>query len=191
MSPQSDQLDALALAAQSHDFDGILYLVRQGASPDSPLGDATLLTWAVRQGQAGLAQSLVEARANPDLGDAEGDTPLMHAARHGLQEIVEFLVEAGADPLARNRAGKTAREAALAARTELTKEINDPNADQSSLESLFGRYGRIVTMLDDAEKNRAEENRTRAREIAAFHTGSAGTVTILSPIKFAKPGGAP
>lgn len=43
-----------------------------------------------------------------DVGDAEGDTPLMWAAESGLEEMVELLLKNGASVNLRNKDGKTA-----------------------------------------------------------------------------------
>lgn len=47
-------------------------------------------------------------RAYMDSKDADGMTPLMYAAREGRLEIVEYLVQRGADTKAQNNAGWTA-----------------------------------------------------------------------------------
>jgi ankyrin repeat protein len=174
-----DFLYSLTQAAESYDFDGIFYLLNEGAHPDSPLGDDTLLTWLVRQGQEKLVHRLFEFRADVDLADKAGNTPLIHAAQLGMQEIVEALVEAGADPFRRNSAGKTAYEAAQQARQRVFHDIDDPNADVSSIESHVSRLARITLILEEAEVSRALKN-----EIDSCHLGAPKEVAITPPLKF-------
>lgn len=170
---------SLAQAAESHDFDGIVELLHAGAHPDAPLGDDTLLIWTVRQGQQRLAHSLIAFRADVDLADAAGNTPLIHAAQLGMQEIVEILVEAGADPFRRNGAGKTAYEATQEARQKYFNDIDDPNADISSIESHVSRLARITLILEEAEAARAVKN-----EIDSCHAGTPADVAVVPPLKF-------
>jgi ankyrin repeat protein len=51
---------------------------------------------------------LLEAKADVDLADLEGVTPLMKAARSGQEAAVEALLKGGADPSQRDRAGRDA-----------------------------------------------------------------------------------
>lgn len=174
-----DLLHSLTQAADSYDFDGIFYLLKEGAHPDSALGDGTLLTWLVRQGQEKLVQRLFEFRADVDLADKAGNTPLIHAAQLGMQEIVEALVDAGADPFRRNGEGKTAYEAAQESRRRLISEPDDPNADISSIESHVSRLARIALILEEAEAARALKN-----EIDSCHAGAPRDVVIAPPLRF-------
>jgi hypothetical protein len=48
-----------------------------------------------------------------DAYDREGNTPLMIAAYHGNAEVIEALLEAGADPGLYNEAGETALDIAV------------------------------------------------------------------------------
>lgn len=182
-SPQDFSI-SLAEAAERYDFDGIARLVSQGASPDSRLGDATLLTWAVRQGQEGLVRGLLDARANPDQGDGAGVTPLIHAARLRLESIVDILLEGGADPFLRGKAGRDPYDAALEGRDALSLEFDDPNVGTGDLETQAGRCGRIMLSLAEAGKRRAVAN-----EIVACHAGAPDAVTVRPPLRLIRPGG--
>ena len=64
---------------------------------DAPDGNRqTLLMWASRTGHEAIIMSLVAAKADLDLKDAEGRTALSHAIAGGRVRVVKFLVEKGA-----------------------------------------------------------------------------------------------
>ncbi len=46
--------------------------------------------------------------ADPNIGNGDGDTPLMYASCHGYTECANLLLEHGANPLVRNFRGVTA-----------------------------------------------------------------------------------
>jgi len=96
----------VALAALSCDVKTLKAYLDAGGDPNAvaKIDDAqptTLLITAANNGQVECMRVLVEHGAKLELADAEGDTPLLRAARHvyrtGL-ESVRFLLDAGADP---------------------------------------------------------------------------------------------
>ena len=128
--------EKVAAAATDHDFPAIVDLVGGGASPDSSVpGFGTLLIYAVTQGQQELAEFLVGRGASVDRADDAGNTPLMHAARLCLPDIVSSLLERDASPLLRNNDGKNAFEAARAGAKSLTDEFNDTSMAVEDLEN--------------------------------------------------------
>ncbi|PYI20075.1 ankyrin [Aspergillus violaceofuscus CBS 115571] len=56
-------------------------------------------------GHLPVVRCLVEAGANLETRDNDGQTPLAHAARTGQHEVVEFLLSRGADPNAGSYSG--------------------------------------------------------------------------------------
>ena len=73
----------------------------------SPETDA--LFRAARDGNADTVRSLLASRnADVNATDADGDTPLIEAARFGHDEVVSALLIAKADANIKNRDGKTA-----------------------------------------------------------------------------------
>ena len=56
----------------------------------------TPLAAAVIEGAAACVRQLLAKGADPELTDADGFTPLMHAALHGRVDSAAALVEAGA-----------------------------------------------------------------------------------------------
>jgi hypothetical protein len=63
---------------------------------------STLLHFASLEDQSRVARILLKASANPNITDAEGNSPLHIAAANGSAIIVKYLCEYGADPYALN-----------------------------------------------------------------------------------------
>ncbi len=75
--------------------------------------DAALaLTKAVQRGEMSLVRRLLDMGVDPNAA-ADGRTPLMVAAEHGYTDMVQLLLAHGADPAAKDAAGRTAGEIAL------------------------------------------------------------------------------
>lgn len=107
-------------------------------------GGHTALFMAARgRGTGETARVLLEAGADPDLGEAMGFTPAGEAAGRGAGDVLEALVEAGAD-----------LEAPSGSRTvmELASEADDPSAMRALVKASFGRVLRLedVTAALDA-----------------------------------------
>jgi len=80
---------------------------RGGPYGSTPLG------WAAQAGNKRLVRTLIARGANPKIAAEKGSLPLHMAAWNGdFVEIVELLLEAGADPEAHNANGQTALEVA-------------------------------------------------------------------------------
>ena len=61
-----------------------------------------------------IARLLVEKRANLEVRNASGATPLITACAAGFSSVVKVLLDAGADPFATNTRGKNALDSCLA-----------------------------------------------------------------------------
>jgi uncharacterized protein len=97
-----------------------------------PQGGDTALLFAARSGDLASAKLLVAAGANVNDADAWGVSAAVMAAHSGFGELLEFLLERGADPNAAG-AGFTALHAAIMRRhlrmvTALLAHGADPNA---------------------------------------------------------------
>src|SRR4051795_5775710 len=66
------------------------------------------LAAAIRDGDTRAVGKLIEAGADVNARDAEGNTPLILASFYAGPRCVELLLEKGADPNAANRSGVTA-----------------------------------------------------------------------------------
>ncbi|WP_035384723.1 ankyrin repeat domain-containing protein [Ferriphaselus sp. R-1] len=104
----------LMLAAQRGDLAMVELLLAAGVEVDAVDASGwSALTRAVynpalKQGFAEIVQALIRAGANIEAPIGYGVRPLMLAAGYGETAVVEVLLNAGADVLARNEGGYTA-----------------------------------------------------------------------------------
>ena len=71
-----------------------------------------------------IARMLLDAGAEPGTQQSDGSTPLMSAARHGDEALVDLLVGAGADLTTQDQGGRTAADHAReAGSVELAKRL--------------------------------------------------------------------
>jgi ankyrin repeat protein len=104
----------LMLAAHAGDLPMVRLLLQAGANVNA----SDVRGWAplsksvynneLKRGFADVAQALIEAGANIEAVIGYGVRPLMLAAGYGETAVVEALLNAGADVLARNEGGYTA-----------------------------------------------------------------------------------
>ena len=86
-------------------------LVRGGADPNEDDSEGmSLLSWAVVGNRLDLVEALLDLEANINHVDKFGYTPALYAATidHGDTEILELLIERGADLTIVNKKGQTA-----------------------------------------------------------------------------------
>jgi cytohesin len=124
-------------AIWSESFRSIEVLIEAGADPNLVAeGAPAALHWAVAKGMGALVNQLLAAGADLNVslpggrdtgffeGLAPGATPLMIAARNGNLELVDRLLEAGADWTRKDATGDTAVDVASSAgRTEVLKRL--------------------------------------------------------------------
>ena len=97
-----------------------------------PHGNDTALMFAARDGDLASAQLLVAAGANVNDEDAWGVSAVVLAAHSGYTDVVEFLLEKGANPNS-GKAGFTALHEAIMRRDEnLVKVLLDHGADANA-----------------------------------------------------------
>ncbi|HVF37827.1 MAG TPA: ankyrin repeat domain-containing protein [Sphingomicrobium sp.] len=113
----------LAQSLNASDGEAFLKAVEQGdASKALPLAQQpgsrvvnyrgysgnTALHIAVRNRELNWVGFLLKNKADPDIGDSKGDTPLILAARIGFSEAASYLIRLGAKVDAANKRGETA-----------------------------------------------------------------------------------
>lgn len=91
-------------------------LLRQGADLNArtPDGDIALILVAWATNNLDFISWLVENGADVDMGNNNGDTPLMDAARLGKTGVLQYLLSQGANPALANNGGATALDIAKA-----------------------------------------------------------------------------
>jgi ankyrin repeat protein len=109
---------------------------------------AELLVRSAQAGDLAAVQRILATGQNPNLGDAQGVTPLMHAAGSGHVDVVQALLAAKANPRITDEAGKSALMHAselgqsAAVKALLAARDTNPNAQD--------RQGRTALQLAEA-----------------------------------------
>ena len=104
--------DEIYRAAQVGNLLTITRLLPDHFSPNSFIDRRPLIA-ASTKGHEDVVRFVLDAGANPEMGDELGNTPLHHAALKGHLRIVQLLLQHGADPTIENKRGATALDAAL------------------------------------------------------------------------------
>lgn len=102
-------------AARSGSVEKIRSLVKEGADPNATSGvnGWTVLMHAIHKNQLRAVEELVAAGANPNAVIGRGTSPLSMAAGYGQTEIVDALLQGGADPHVPLRDGLVALDFAI------------------------------------------------------------------------------
>ena len=102
----------------------------------------TALMLASRNGHMEIARLLLDAGAEPNLWDCDGETALMCASSRGHVEIVRLLLDAGADKNFPDEYERTAlMHASRNGHIEIVRWLLDAGADMN-LRDFFGRTAR-------------------------------------------------
>jgi len=100
--------------ARSRVFDYTGLMPKQGSVPmNYPRGGFTALLFAAREDDLASARALVNAKADVNLSDPDGTTPLIEAIANFHFDLAAFLLDHGADPNARDHNGRSPLYAAV------------------------------------------------------------------------------
>ncbi len=96
---QSTGESALHIVTRGRDLTWMNFLLSRGAKPDArdKSGESALLV-AAQLGFVEGAQALIKYRANVNLGNSSGETPLHRAVQRRDAAMVRFLMQSGANP---------------------------------------------------------------------------------------------
>jgi ankyrin repeat protein len=102
------------LDVRSYDRDTSLPKMAAG-TPAAPIarGGLTALLFAARQGQIDAAKALLDAKANINAVDSDGNNALTLAIINGHYDLTQFLIDRGADPNVAAKNGRTALYSAV------------------------------------------------------------------------------
>lgn len=90
---------ALHIVTRARDLTWLRYLLGHGARPDIQSNDGTTpLMLAAQIGWRDGAEALLARRANVNLANNRGETPLIYAVQRNDVAMVRFLMASGADP---------------------------------------------------------------------------------------------
>lgn len=81
-------------------------------------GEGTALTASVFKGDKNLTQKLLQNKADPNITNTGGITPLMYAIQSQNKEMVELLLKNKADKTLADKQGKTVFEYALLSKNQ-------------------------------------------------------------------------
>ena len=196
---------ALHVAARAGSPEIIALLVAAGAEVDgrtevgtSPIHvavssvpyDLTGDSPQVRTGSWRLrATALLEAGADPNLPDAEGDTPLHLAAQEVDTALVSVLATAGADLNARNDRGETPLLTARNhANVPVARKLLDLGAAASVLEGTGGIDGPLCDLNDSSFLRRAPAETLRDCLEAGFPVNTPGDFGLTPLMRLASSG---
>jgi ankyrin repeat protein len=102
-------------STHDNNIDDVKALIESGFDIETKYGQlgATILQYAALRSHVSIVKYLLDIGANVNTIDTFGDTPLHDAARARCIDIVECLLENGADKFAKNNYGYTAFEGSL------------------------------------------------------------------------------
>lgn len=106
---------SLHMGVQSGSQAVVEILLESGADSNvkDKAGTGSLLHRAVSVGQMEISKTLIEYGSDIEALDKDGDTPLLLACTQGLTDLVEVLLDSGANMFAKNVAGQTPLQVSL------------------------------------------------------------------------------
>ncbi|MCG9911178.1 MAG: ankyrin repeat domain-containing protein [Flavobacteriales bacterium] len=118
----------LMTAARWGNIPMVQFLLRNGATPDQPRSEAgrtALHVACAYYGGMQICKALIAAGADVNAVTQKGESPLMLAATNGKADVVELLLQRGADKQKKDNSGKTALDYARNAEvSDWTKNTN-------------------------------------------------------------------
>ena len=149
-------------------------LLKEGAQPDNYRGEyeGTALSRAAWNGHIDIEKILIEAGADVNKQDRDGQTALYRAAWNGHNDIAKILIEAGADVSKQDNDGLTA----------LSKAPWNGHIDIAKSSEVKGqrRFSKIIPVdtifidlneIDNDDENQPVEGEVELGELGSSTTG--------------------
>jgi ankyrin repeat protein len=160
-------------------------------TPAAPIsrGGLTALIFAARQGSIDSAKTLIDAGADINQGDADGNTPLLIAILNNHDELSLMLIDRGADVNAVNKDGRSAIFAAVDAHDvdwsdrPLVKET-DKVSSLDVIKALIDHKANVNAQLTAVSiiKKAAQDNADRTLGVGAtafMRAARSGDVEVM------------
>ena len=123
---------------------------------------------AIKSGNAASVKELIDNGVQLDQQDKQGWTPLNWAAGSGQLEIVDLLLQHGAEPLAVGRDLRTPQMIALAAgHAEVVKRLREAEAKAGATESSERKYCTAYHLGDLRRYSAWSENKPASEDKSA------------------------
>jgi uncharacterized protein len=151
----------------------------------------TSLLEAAKLGDGARARAALAARAEPNVADSDGTTPLLWAVHHDDVELATALIRAGADVQARNAYGATAMsEAAVVANPAVLEallaagaDVDSPNAEAQTALMVVARSSNVaaaeVLIARGADVNAREQRKGQTALMWAAAQSQPAMVEVL------------
>jgi len=119
-----------------------------------------------------VAQILLQCKADVNVRNKEGETPLIYAAGSASETYVDLLLANGADVTVRNNEGKTAREVAEDKGNSWIVKMFDKHAARQAAE---------IAAVEQAQQAAAKKEMDE--DISKLQTGSVKVVAVRKPLR--------
>ncbi|CAH0474218.1 unnamed protein product [Peronospora belbahrii] len=151
----------LHVAAKHGHSEIVAMLLSARAKTDFPVRDTTTtaLLLACMAGHSNVVEQLLDAGADPQVEDADGNTPLHFTSRDGNYRATYLLLTAGADPDMPNEKGETAFDMAEQqghSHVHYLLETNGMGADGQTVDEMDIACSQDVRLSEALARNRPE-----------------------------------
>eukprot|EP00043_Microstomoeca_roanoka_P012083 m.116017 g.116017 ORF g.116017 m.116017 type:complete len:682 (+) comp15385_c0_seq3:196-2241(+) len=162
----------LILASLCGNVEAASCLIAYGANVNAQdtLGNTALhmAAWQERERSIDVVELLLKNHADPNIANAQTNTPLHHAAQNGQTHVLMMLLDSGADVHAHNDAGDTPLDIAVRFNREdvasflLNHDISVTSSTRSLREAArMGRQALVRLLLDMGMDVAAEDPETK------------------------------
>jgi ankyrin repeat protein len=192
LEPSQGLNDQLLTAVENGQLEDVSRLLKQGANANAAdQYQLTALTWAAMKSQPAIARVLLAAGANPNPQPstvAPAGFPLARAAGVGSLELVEILLDAGAQVNAKDKDGRTAifKAAYYSSNLNILAKLINAGADihavgNNGMTCLIeaagaGRAENVRLLLNKGAKVNARSN---LNETALIHAAAGGHLEVV------------